>query len=92
MDWKGGRREYGQDAVEHSSVKREIFRTPVGACLFVRNRMRKGSGERKGERRELPKQYVDHSPGVKGGDRPERGEAGAGGIPYLPFVCKQPLH
>ena len=33
--------------------------------------MRKGSGERKGERRELPKQYVDHSPGVKGGDRRE---------------------
>ena len=47
MDWKGGRREYGQDAVEHSSVKREIFRTPVGACLFVRNRMRKGSGKEK---------------------------------------------
>ena len=53
--------------------------------------MRKGSGERKGERRELPKQYVDHSPGVKGGDRPEGRRAG-GGIPYLPFVCKQPLH
>ena len=40
--------------------------------------MRKGSGERKGERRELPKQYVDHSPGVKGGDRPEGRRARAG--------------
>ena len=50
----------------------------AAACLFVRNRMRKGSGERKGERRELPKQYVDHSPGVKGGDRPEGRRARAG--------------
>ena len=45
------------------------------------------------ERRELPKQYVDHPTGEREG-REERREGGVSlqSLPYLPFVCKQPLH